>query len=70
MSELERLRERIDGPLRVTVRHTAAEHAGQSGRAEFVGFTHDKESVYRVIFGGPGFEHSAKFRESDLAFDE
>lgn len=46
----------------------AGDHLGQWGRATYSGKAHDGEDIYRVIFGEPGFETSAKFRASDLSF--
>ena len=54
---------------RVQVRQRAADHQGQWGRATYIGKASDGEDVYRVVFGEPGFEHSAKFRASDLTFE-
>ena len=57
--------------IRVQVkRHgMAGDHHGKRGEANYVGKDSRGEDVYRVVFGAPGFEHSAKFRGSDLNFE-
>lgn len=56
--------------IHVQVRRTAVDHQGQHGKAIYIGMDSYGEDVYRVVFGSPGFEHSGKFRASDLNFPD
>ena len=47
----------------------AGDHHGQWGKATYAGKDSRGEDVYRVVFGAPSFEHSAKFRASDLRLE-
>jgi hypothetical protein len=40
------------------------------GEATYAGKDSYGEDVYRVIFGSPGYEHSALFRQCDLNFEQ